>query len=110
MPGSNACRGRSRRTQSITISVINLTRASLVSADPQRRVELLTELSMREGLRIYPDGDVPGFDPIPGDQSLAFIEDELQKRLDPRTRIVVSRGIQTGSLRQLQHRRCPRIG
>jgi two-component system osmolarity sensor histidine kinase EnvZ len=87
---------RAQQAAQIIISVINLTRASLVSADPQRRVELLTELSMREGLRIYPDGDIPGFDPIQGDHSLAFIEQELQKRLDPRTRIVVSRGIQTG--------------
>lgn len=87
---------RSQQAAQIIISVINLTRASLVSADPQRRMELLNDLSMREGLRIYPDGDIPGFDPIEGDRSLASIEAELQKRLDPRTRIVVSRGVQTG--------------
>jgi two-component system osmolarity sensor histidine kinase EnvZ len=87
---------RAQQAAQIIISVINLTRASLVSADPQRRVELLTDLSMREGLRIYLDGDIPGFDPIPGDRSLAAIEHELRKRFDPRTRIVVSRGIQTG--------------
>ena len=68
---------RAQQAAQIIISVINLTRASLVSADPQRRVELLTDLSMREGLRIYLDGDIPGFDPIPGDRSLAAIEDEL---------------------------------
>ncbi len=87
---------RAQQAAQIIISVINLTRASLVSADPQRRVELLTELSMREGLRIYPDGDIPGFDPVPGDRALVAIEEELRKRHDPRTRIVLSRGIQTG--------------
>lgn len=87
---------RAQQAAQIIISVINLTRASLVSADPQRRLELLTELSMREGLRIYPDGDIPDFEPIEGDRALVPIEQELRKRLDPRTRIVVSRGLQSG--------------
>ena len=87
---------RAQQAAQIIISVINLTRASLVSADPQRRLELLTELSMREGLRIYPDGDIPGFQPMAGDRSLATIEQELRRRLDPRTRIVVSKGLQSG--------------
>jgi two-component system, OmpR family, osmolarity sensor histidine kinase EnvZ len=87
---------REQQAAQIIISVINLTRASLVSADPQRRMELLTELSMREGLRIYPDGEIPGFEPIEGNRNLAAIEQELRARLDPRTRIVVSKGIQTG--------------
>ena len=75
---------RAQQAAQIIISVINLTRASLVSADPQRRLELLTELSMREGLRIYPDGDIPDFEPIEGDRALVPIEQELRKRLDPR--------------------------
>lgn len=87
---------RAQQAAQIVISVINLTRASLVSADPQRRLELLTELSMREGLRIYPDGDIPDFQPVKGDGTLLAIEQELRKRLDPRTRIVVSKGLQSG--------------
>ena len=87
---------RAQQAAQIVISVINLTRASLVSADPQRRLELLTELSMREGLRIYPDGDIPGFQPVKGDSTLLAIEQELRKRLDPRTRIVVTKGLQSG--------------
>lgn len=87
---------RVQQAAQIIISVINLTRASLVSADPQRRLELLTELSMREGLRIYPDGEVPDFQPALGDSVLRSIEQELRKRFDPRTRIVVSKGLQSG--------------
>ncbi|WP_051079164.1 ATP-binding protein [Methyloversatilis thermotolerans] len=87
---------RAQQAAQLIISVINLTRASLVSADPQRRLALLTELSMREGLRIYPDGDIPGFEPIPPDPLLRAIESELRQRFDARTRIVVSKGLQSG--------------
>ena len=38
------------------VSVINLTRAALITAQPGRRIELLRELSTREGIRVYPEG------------------------------------------------------
>ena len=45
---------RARELAKQTVSVVNLTRAALVSADPVLRRELLVELNDREGIRIYP--------------------------------------------------------
>ncbi|MGH8708185.1 MAG: two-component sensor histidine kinase, partial [Burkholderiales bacterium] len=45
---------RARELAQQAVSVVNLTRAALVNADPFRRRELLIELSEREGIRVYP--------------------------------------------------------
>ena len=45
---------RARELAKQTVSVVNLTRAALVNADPVLRRELLIELNEREGIRIYP--------------------------------------------------------
>ena len=53
------------------ISVVNLTRAALVTADPARRYALLDDLAEQEGIQVYagdPDEAVPfrTHDPPPG--------------------------------------------
>jgi two-component system osmolarity sensor histidine kinase EnvZ len=45
---------RARELAQRAVSVVNLTRAALVSADPVLRRELLIELNEREGIRVYP--------------------------------------------------------
>mgnify|MGYP001213525319 CR=1 FL=1 len=45
---------RARELAQQAVSVVNLTRAALVNADPVLRRELLVELNEREGIRIYP--------------------------------------------------------
>ena len=45
---------RARELAQQAVSVVNLTRAALVNADPFRRRELLIELNEREGIRVYP--------------------------------------------------------
>ena len=45
---------RARALAQEMVSVVNLTRAALVSADPFRRRDLLVELNEAEGLRVYP--------------------------------------------------------
>jgi two-component system, OmpR family, osmolarity sensor histidine kinase EnvZ len=45
---------RARELAQQAVSVVNLTRAALVNADPFRRKELLVELNEREGIRVYP--------------------------------------------------------
>ena len=45
---------RARELAQQAVSVVNLTRAALVNADPFRRRELLVELNEREGIRVYP--------------------------------------------------------
>ena len=45
---------RAKQLAQMVVSVVNLTRAALVTANADKRRELLTELSDREGIRIYP--------------------------------------------------------
>lgn len=67
-------------------SVVNLTRAALVSSDPRKRRDLLSELSEREGIRIYVAGET---DPPPVHFQppwLPLMQDELRRLLGPDTR------------------------
>lgn len=44
---------RARQLSRMVVSIVNLTRTALVTADPSLRRELLFDLSIREGIRIY---------------------------------------------------------
>jgi len=45
---------RARQISQNLISIVNLTRTALITSQPDRRRELLTELSEREGIQVYP--------------------------------------------------------
>lgn len=45
---------RAQQVAQLTVSVVNLTRAALIAAEPARRRELLRELDAREGVRVFP--------------------------------------------------------
>jgi two-component system osmolarity sensor histidine kinase EnvZ len=73
------------------VSVVNLTRAALVTSQPDKRFSLLAELSRSEGIQIYvsePDEVVP---PLPDRPFLQMVAAELRQRLGPDTRLAVSR-------------------
>lgn len=73
------------------VSAINLTRAALVTAQPDKRLGLLRDLSQNEGIQIYlaePGEAVP---PLPDSAFLRLVENELRQRLGPETRMTVSR-------------------
>lgn len=73
------------------VSVINLTRAALITAQPDKRLGLLRELSQNEGIQVYlaePGEAVP---PLPDSAFLRLVASELQLRLGPETRMTVSR-------------------
>lgn len=74
------------------VSVVNLTRAALVSAQPDRRYELLAELSQREGIRIYIAEPGEAAPPLPDQPFLQFIASSLRRDLGPETRVTLSRG------------------
>ena len=46
---------RARELAQQTVSIVNLTRAALVNADPVLRRNLLVELNEREGIRLAPE-------------------------------------------------------
>jgi len=67
-------------------SIVQLARAALTSTAPDKRRELLAQLTAREGIRIYAEGE--GDPPEIASQSswLPLLQDELHRSLGPATR------------------------
>ena len=60
---------RSRELAQQTVSAVNLTRSALVNADPVLRRELLIEINVTEGMRLYPATASEKLEPLPDDNS-----------------------------------------
>jgi two-component system osmolarity sensor histidine kinase EnvZ len=83
---------RARQAARMVVSVVNLTRAALVSARPDLRRELLVELAESEGIRIYPVERGERLVGPPPDQPLVQLVDaEIRRQLGPDTRIAFER-------------------
>ena len=83
---------RARQAAQMVVSVVNLTRAALVSARTDLRRELLVELSEREGIRVYPAE--PGEHVIapPADRPMVQLAlDEIRRQLGDDTRFAFER-------------------
>lgn len=72
-------------------SVVNLTRAALVTADPERRFALLDELAQREGIQVYAGDPQEAVPALPERPFLRIMQDRLQQDLGPRTRLALER-------------------
>lgn len=82
---------RARQTAQLFASVVNLTRGALINAAPERRRELLLELSEREGIRIYPaDPDERLVGPA-GHALLERVAQLLRDTLGNNTRVALQR-------------------
>ena len=77
---------RAKQLAQMVVSVVNLTRAALITAHSDKRHALLTELSDREGIRVYPAE--PGEKLLPSiDTALArLLHVEIQRQLGEKTR------------------------
>jgi len=83
---------RARQVAQMVVSVVNLTRAALVSARADLRRELLVELSEREGIRVYPAE--PGEHVIepPADRPMVQLAlEEIRRQLGDDTRFAFER-------------------
>jgi len=79
---------RARQFAGTVVSVVNLTRSALVTAQPDKRRELLLDLSDREGIRVYPADDDDVVEPLPAHaQFLPLVAAEIRRQLGPETRI-----------------------
>jgi len=87
---------RSRELAQQTVSVINLTRAALVSADPFRRRQLLIDLNESEGLRVYPATQSERLAPLPGDPLLNRVAQRVRTALGENTRFAYARDGEEG--------------
>jgi two-component system osmolarity sensor histidine kinase EnvZ len=77
---------RALRLAQLAASVVNLTRAALVAADPGRRLALLQDLADSEGIRLYPAEDGDAVVPLPDTWFFAVMKQSTAGRLGPRTR------------------------
>lgn len=74
-----------------TVSIINLTRAALINADPERRVGLLRELSDIEGIRVYAAASGENLEPMPQEPLLDRVAELVRLMLGERTRMAWAR-------------------
>ncbi|GAB4166507.1 MAG: ATP-binding protein [Rhodocyclaceae bacterium] len=82
---------RARELAQLVVSVVNLTRAALVSARPERRMDLLTELNALEGIRIYPAEADDALAPPPETALLALVTRQVRQALGAGTRFALGR-------------------
>jgi two-component system osmolarity sensor histidine kinase EnvZ len=82
---------RARQLSQLIVSVVNLTRTALLAARPDARLDLLRELSDREGLHIYPAEPDEKIAPLPPRPFLWNVQERLTERLGPETRLALER-------------------
>lgn len=78
---------RARAIAQQVASIVNLTRAALVTAAPEKRIELLRYLSQHEGIRIYPAGEEEPVVDLPDSPRVRAIEREVRDALGESTRL-----------------------
>ena len=82
---------RARELAQQTVSVVNLTRAALINADPFLRRSLLIELNEREGIRIYPVTNEDRLEPLPHAPLFDMVAVRVRGALGDRTRFAYAR-------------------
>lgn len=87
---------RARQLAQNLVSVVNLTRAALIAAEPTKRRDLLVELSDREGIQVYPAEAGETIVPPPDRPLLQLVSEALRAQLGPHTRLASARDGQPG--------------
>jgi two-component system osmolarity sensor histidine kinase EnvZ len=82
---------RARQVAQQITSVVNLTRAALVTADPAKRLELLRDLSREEGIEVHIGEARERVAPLPDLPFYRLVEAEVKRQLGPGTRLATSR-------------------
>lgn len=82
---------RARQVAQQIASVVNLTRAALITSQSSKRLGLLRELSQREGIQVYLGHPGERIAPLPDRPFLQIVASELRRQLGPDTRVATSR-------------------
>ena len=82
---------RARQVAQQIVSVVNLTRAALITADPSKRLQLLQDLSQEEGIQVYVGHPGERVAPLGDRAFLRLVEEEIKRQLGPRTQLATSR-------------------
>jgi two-component system osmolarity sensor histidine kinase EnvZ len=72
-------------------SVVNLTRSALITANPEKRLDLLRDLSQQEGIQVYVDKPNEPIAALPDRPFAQMITAELQRRLGADTKLLATR-------------------
>lgn len=82
---------RARATAQMVASVVNLTRAALLTAQADRRRELLLDLSVQEGIHVFPAEADDAIAPLADEAELLHrVAAELKARLGDATRVTTA--------------------
>src|SRR6185503_13043705 len=82
---------RARELAQQTVSIVNLTRAALVNADPVLRRNLLIEINEREGIRLAPLTGGEVLEPLPGEALFDLVSTKIRQALGAQTRFAYAR-------------------
>jgi two-component system osmolarity sensor histidine kinase EnvZ len=82
---------RARQVAQQIVSVVHLTRAALITADPAKRLALLQDLSQDEGIQVYLGHPGERIAPLPDRPFLRLVESEVKRQLGAGTQLAMSR-------------------
>jgi len=72
------------------ITIVNYTKASLLAAHENRRIALLSELSGREGVRIYAADMLEEIEPLPQDPFIQILAKKIRNTLGSDTLVAIN--------------------
>jgi two-component system, OmpR family, osmolarity sensor histidine kinase EnvZ len=72
------------------VTVVNYTRASLLASHENRRIALLSELSGREGVRIYAADLLEVVEPLPDDPFIRLVGAKIRENLGEETLVTIN--------------------
>lgn len=78
---------RARQLGQLAVSVVNLTTAALVAADPINRLTLLQDLADKEGVHLYPAETTDSITPLPDSYFFQIMRRTTLSQLGPKTRL-----------------------
>lgn len=81
---------RAEATALQAVTVVNYTRASLIAAQENLRLALLSEISGKEGVRVYYADFMEAIDPLPKDPFINLVAQKIRERLGEQTIITVN--------------------
>lgn len=87
---------RALQLAQLTASVVNLTSAALVAADPAKRLALLRDLADSEGVHLYPAEDSDVVTPLPDTYFFDVMKQATAAQLGPHTRFASEVNGQSG--------------
>ena len=72
------------------ITVVNYTRAAILASHEDKRLALLTELTGRDGVRVYPTDLLEEIEPLPNEPFIKLVATKIRAALGQQTLVVIN--------------------